>query len=405
MLLRWLLLASTTYLGWGQQCEEIKLKMRTGVFSRVTFYMNERGTSAPGGVPVFLAESYPYCYNVLCNKWVYLTSLSDNPPKRELEFPSDGRTWDWYKATSNQNTMTDVCFQDYYGVFELVFRHYEKNQAGVENYYDSTYGGCKYKPMKNCGISKCQEGQYASGYAPKNAFNMITTSVQCLPCQPGTFATCIKCDSETKNCECPWTIPENKDAAFISDNMISMNGKAPIGACFPCGYLRTVSYTGFHANDVVKSNRMTLFGEPTICPGNLNGNNGIPQKCPAGTESDSTYTACVCPKGTYQNLTNPLADCVDCQAGHYCTDGRLRVCPDHQYQDDTGQTACRDCVKPARAGANGKPVLSCEGSERVRQCVGDNPAYHRLFPVCTPCNACYRAFVNTGADKAPCYEA
>ena len=265
----------------------------------------------------------------------------------------------------------------------------------------STDVQCTVRTRVDCGSSTCLEGQFASDYVQlSNGF--ATNGVQCLPCQPGTFNTCLTCEPESEKCTCQWNIPTGQYDAYTPSNIVVVAGQLPVKSCYSCELISPGFNWYFHANDTDHSLRSVVRSDNHYCPGNLYGQSGIPKDCPSNQVHSDDWTRCICPPGFYStNPTDENVSCTACLIGHFCINNGMTLCPDHQYQDQTQATACLNCANPA--SASGVPVGTCPTNSLPRQCVGLNPAYHSSPSNCVPCNACQRPYVENIAGQVPCY--
>ena len=280
--------------------------------------------------------------------------------------------------------------------FKLVWLYvghgsFRKGEVGgsVRHVTNLAQGMCILFEIGDAGARKCKDGEYASDYLQLNTAGHVLNTVKCLPCQPGTWATCVH------NKPCSWEIPSTDDMGFNkpSEMYDPMNGLAPVWACWPCSAAGGYKYhywkdtTGL--SSIIKANPSsdTLSW---YCPGNVNAD-GVPRMCDKGDLiiSNRNHTYCVCAAGTYKaGLT-----CSACPAGHMCPAGELIECPDDFYQDQTGQTECHHCTNIGSF---------CYNGQLLRKCVG---RFKSQPLTCVPCSMCNKRYVNEKTQgKVDCYE-
>lgn len=261
--------------------------------------------------------------------------------------------------------------------------------GSVYHVTNNIQGMCILYEMGDAGARKCKDGEYASDYIQLNPAGHVLNAVKCLPCQPGTWATCVH------NKPCEWEIPSTDDMGFTkpSDMYDPMNGLAPVWACWPCSAAGGYKYhywkdtTGL--SSIIKANPSsdTLSW---YCPGNVNAD-GVPRMCDKGDLiiSNRNHTYCVCAAGTYKAGVT----CSACPAGHMCPAGELIECPDDFYQDKTGQTECYRCTNIGSF---------CYSGQLLRKCAG---RFKSQPLTCVPCSMCNKRYVNEKTQgKVDCYE-
>ena len=85
---------------------------------------------------------------------------------------------------------------------------------------------------------------------------------------------------------------------------------------------------------------------PLLSSGHQNYCDSTKGQCDFGKSSTSSCSNCstiiqnTAITGTYTNAINVETECPH---GTFDSGGQCTVCPAHQYQDETGQTSCKDC--------------------------------------------------------------
>jgi hypothetical protein len=233
--------------------------------------------------------------------------------------------------------------------------------------------------------------------------------VQCIPCRPGTWNTCIRINS------CDWcvficiflsihpsllhphdtlflcrTIPEEGGARNLG-LFIHSSGSGPLGSCYSCD---AVSRHKMHYIGMASPRKSEVdLNKAWICPGE----DAAPRNClqsessPAALVASPDKSTCVCANGWYGT---EKTGCTLCEAGHYCVGGERIPCKDHHYQANTGQSACERCTSTGEA--DGTPVYNCGSGRLLIQCQTSKPKTQNqtLSNGCFPCNQCRRPYIS-----------
>jgi len=275
-----------------------------------------------------------------------------------------------------QDTSCKVCVEDNVG--------YEAWASVFRDHLPILYTQCLLMVKIDCGVKSCTNGQYATDYAKKDSNGYVTTSVRCLPCQPGTWLTC------QNDANCAYEVPE-APGDFTTEQIYKPNGLEPIGACYPCD---TAGGNKVHyglTNNAVTIRAGSSSPLKWYCPGG----SLPPVMCePPYAGSDTNNTYCVCPSGKYN--VQGTKKCEVCPAGFSCDNGWLSECLDGYYQDKPGAATCNLCQFDLTGGGNacevsGRKMVKCTGSYKSRK------------PQCVQCNACRRPYETDSAGLVDCY--
>jgi hypothetical protein len=304
--------------------------------------------------------------------------LSENPeyftvpliPKDKKQISLDNL------ATCNPFMQTDctACVRDNRGAQSFVRVTRDKKELlNVE---------CVMMEQVDCGVSSCPNGRYSTTFLKRDARGFVISKNQCLPCQPGTWLTCI----DVANCA--YEVPESPGTFEGGEQIYRIKGQDPVGSCFSCEtagnskqhYGKTNAAIGIEESDASK----------WYCPGG----DLPPVKCkPPYSGSNSKRTACSCPAGSFNK--GGVDPCEICPAGYSCLDGLQAECPNNYYQDQSGASECLPCL------LDGGLSNFCEISgKKMRKCVG---AYKSQRPLCVQCNACRHWYESISAGVVDCY--
>lgn len=171
---------------------------------------------------------------------------------------------------------------------------------------------------------------------------------------------------------------------------------AAVGACFACEQVRQWPY------HYLKTPREFVLSPTTnswYCPGG----DEPPKTCPTDQFVPSTnWSQCICAGATYPDPTNSSV-CIPCPAGHYCIGGQKIQCPDHFYQDNTGQSTCKQCA--SRPDVLGE-YNNCNGNKQLQICDSKKieTQNRTLEDNCVECSHCKRLYSSTTAGQLDCYK-
>lgn len=252
----------------------------------------------------------------------------------------------------------------------------------------------------------CSNGQYASAYLSIDDEGVVTNPIQCQPCPPGTWMTCIEKSS------CTWPIPTSRDAynpGLDFWNVKDYNGKyiVPVGTCLPCE--KAGSSKSHHGDDPAKASFIEAVpSNAFISTAPAERTEGLPWRCPGGDLSPSMCTIpntqgdpltsdkCVCRAGLFLNTQNL---CDPCPKGHRCPRGFADPCPDHTHQPAQGQSECYNCTSDGTE--RGAPMAYCGPGSQLRKCTG---VYKAANMQCVNCNQCRKMYLTNNAEgKVDCY--
>ena len=100
------------------------------------------------------------------------------------------------------------------------------------------------------------------------------------------------------------------------------------------------------------------------------------EACKTGYIPNSDHTACeevICKAGEYKSGNK----CLECPAGSYCKDGVRKACPAGKYQDQRGQSECKECVLNS--------YTDVAGSTTYKKCTGANQIVNAKHTACESC--------------------
>jgi hypothetical protein len=342
----------------------------------------------------------PNCYDVLTPAFVvfqYYADLLNNynqNDRRNLPLePDDGQLEIYEMAQCQPGTAGCLgCSASDSAVLTTVkVRSWGYEGTGFANdIYDVKYQTqCLLYVFSDCSVGTCKDGEYASDYLDINATTgFIMNRIQCLPCMPGTWLTCY--DSDT----CSYEVPSRGDKQFDGGQHIYSLDSPPVGRCFPC---ERASGKAHYPSDPARVSRIAMAEDDSrfYCPGNLNGNDGVPRMCASPRVTSPNRGACVCADGYYENA---LKACVPCPTGSMCVGGNRVVCPDHTYQDEIMQVDCKPCTEDRTA--TGAPTIECFGAQLLQQC---KRGANNREPPCVGCNMCNKAYLPNAQGMVDCY--
>jgi len=205
-----------------------------------------------------------------------------------------------------------------------------------------------------------------------------------MPCPVGQWLTCVK------DKECSYAVPINGVRWVDQGTIWFVNRQTPVGVCYSCdsgigrahyAVVGNVACTNSPATSTPRClSDMSSFDDiPRMyCPGS----DWPPMLCKLGSVANSARTGCVCEDGKY--MLND--DCIDCPVAHFCYNNAKFRCPDHFYQDKTGQSSCNPCLQ-----FNGIPFTRCASNQAAAQCTlaNDNVGLEYLtHSLCVPCLWC-----------------
>lgn len=223
--------------------------------------------------------------------------------------------------------------------------------------------------------------------------------VYALPCPAGTFMTCKKAKS------CVYTFPMMEGAdnpVWKPGDLIHAgarrtdpaNNLFPVNKCYPCIEGKQLA----HYED--SETPCTNYPDPTLrrckilinsdedrmyCPGA----DYPPLLCRQGLVANSARTGCVCRNGYYDS-DPPNFFCEPCERGYYCLDSIRHRCPNGQYQDQTGATACLPCES-----STGQPIQrNCAVGQAAAKCSDTGPLIYQQKTACVACGQCVNNLIN-----------
>lgn len=139
-----------------------------------------------------------------------------------------------------------------------------------------------------------------------------------------------------------------------ADGEYSLAGAAACTSCTsaPVGTLCTTSRT------------LQKCADGEICD-RASPNNYQALPCPPYKYCPTLTTQSDCPAGTYSAAG--ASACTTCPIGHYCpADGsksmayKAMACPDGQYQDEPGQTSCKECTAGSSCADKSMKPVDCQ---------------------------------------------
>ena len=166
--------------------------------------------------------------------------------------------------------------------------------------------------------------------------------------------------------------------------------------CFDCAYANQWRYHFVNTPDYYY---LPESSESWFCAGGAS----PPRACISNDFTHSEdWSRCVCKKGTYLNPINS-SSCLQCPAGHYCTNGTMVQCPDHHLKVETGQTACNVCASPpSRQGVYNE----CEPNKQLQMCLRSvlGSQSTPLQSKCLECSKCKRLYADETDGQVDCYK-
>jgi len=266
---------------------------------------------------------------------------------------------------------------------------------------------CTYCERIDTSKRNCSNGEYASNYLNVDDEDIVVNQVQCLPCPPGTWMTCMEKSA------CSWPIPQSASAKYNPGKDFWMpkdyNGRllVPVGSCLPCEYAG--GSKSHYGDDLTKSSFiMATPSTDFLTTSPSQRTQGLPWHCPGGasaprmcnvtdTQGDPlTSDKCVCRLGLALRTDDT---CQPCPRGNRCNRGFADACPDHTHQPLEGQTECLNCTSDGTE--RGAPMAYCGQNMQLRKCTG----VHKASPMqCVNCNQCRKMYLPSNAEgKVDCY--
>lgn len=218
--------------------------------------------------------------------------------------------------------------------------------------------------------------------------------VYALPCPPGSFMSC----REAKSCVYAFPVMNGADNPVWQpgDHIHAgarrtdpANNLFPINKCYPC--IEGKGLVHYENSEIPCTNYpdpnyrrcrilITTSDEDRMyCPGA----DYPPLLCRQGLVSNSARNGCVCKNGHYDS-DPPNLFCEPCEKGYYCLDSVRHRCPNGQYQDQTGATACLSCES-----STGQPMRkNCAAGQAAAKCSDTGPLIYQQGLKCVPCGQC-----------------
>ena len=235
--------------------------------------------------------------------------------------------------------------------------------------------------IKNRISTNC-DGLYTNGYCAMCYLTPKQCIVCTIPCATGDTSNGWKGEVKNNNdCKCESCTKHNANCANCTLDRCTQ--------CKPGYYLEgektcTPCPAGKYCDD---------GKTPKDCnPGTANDKTGQ-TACPAcvgasetqvGTyQPDKGKTSClVCNPGTYAKGNNSTS-CDSCLTGRYCTGGKIIRCRAGEYQDVTGQSACKPCV-----ASNANTTGNYSKDPGATKCTNCKDGYYAKNARATSCDNC-----------------
>ena len=300
-------------------------------------------------------------------------------------------------CTEIKDLFDSYCYAESCDMFKLCDAGYEKSNGVCQACPYGTYSyGALCRPWTECdpgekltGFSatsdgtctECPQGKFSISKLVEIEGQDISTRIyECTDCPSGKHQN-IAGKTSCKDC------PSGRYTLFTGESFCSgcrpgtyqdQNGQSSCKACVPPYYYNDYSATSCKfcgSNKVVETNK---WGRGVDC-----------KECPAGTKQIGSSCSS-CEKGQYQDDTGQ-SYCKDCPTGKYSNqEGSTSCinCQSGQYQDNTGQSYCKDC-----------PTNKYSNQEGSTSCINCQSGYYQNVEGSTACIPC--ASLNDDCEECP----